>query len=83
MPSKRTTSNIRVIIFSRKDKRFYPLVGPFLSNRQIVAELGFPIWDDPSKIWFIALQGRRLVGICASVDEGDSARFTSDYVLPE
>jgi GNAT superfamily N-acetyltransferase len=33
---------------------FYDLLGPVLSNREVVSELGAPIWDDPGKLWFVA-----------------------------
>jgi len=37
------------------DDDFYPLVGPLLSRRNIVAELGSPVWDDDGKVWHIAV----------------------------
>lgn len=37
------------------DDDFYPTVGPFLSRRNIVAELGHPVWDDDGKVWHIAI----------------------------
>lgn len=33
---------------------FYSLVGPFLSRREIVGELGTPVWDDDDKKWTVA-----------------------------
>lgn len=33
---------------------FYRLLGPVLSNREVVAELGAPVWDDDAKVWFVA-----------------------------
>lgn len=37
------------------DADFYPLVGPLLSRRNIVKELGSPVWDDDGKVWHVAV----------------------------
>lgn len=66
-----------------EDKTFYQLVGPFLGNRVVARELGGPVWNDPGKVWFVALDDNIPVGICAYVTEGRNARFCSDYVQPE
>jgi GNAT superfamily N-acetyltransferase len=62
---------------------FYKLMGPFLSRRDIVAELGFALWDDDNKVWFIAFDGERVVGFAALRIEGQSGTLCSAYVLPD
>jgi GNAT superfamily N-acetyltransferase len=63
---------------------FYPLIGPFLARRDIVAELGGHLWDDDDKTWFVAIQGdREVIGFCAARSApGGKTTFQSAYVLP-
>lgn len=61
---------------------FYPLVGPWLSRRDIVGELGHPVWDDPGKRWFVAIGEGSPVGMCALTDRGDLWSFGSFWVHP-
>jgi hypothetical protein len=48
---------ITVRSITNRDPGFYPLLGPYLSNRAVVRQVGGPIWDDPDKVWLVA--GRR------------------------
>lgn len=69
---------------TNRDKAFYPLMGPFLSRRAIVKEIGAPIWDDDNKTWYVALDGRNVAGFAAVRDDGDKGvTFQSAYTLPE
>lgn len=70
---------------TNRDRGFYPLMGPFLSRRGIVKELGGPIWDDDAKTWWVALYGRAVAGFAAARDDGHAkpVLFQSAYVLPE
>jgi GNAT superfamily N-acetyltransferase len=47
------------------DEGFYSLVGPWLSRREIVDELGGPVWDDDDKFWIIAHNDEGLLGMVA------------------
>lgn len=61
------------------DPEFYDKVGKFLSRREIVSEIGAPIWDDDSKTWFIAdSESLGVIGIIALKKN----EFCSFYVLP-
>lgn len=68
---------------------FYRIMGPYLSRREIVSELGAPVWDDDGKIWFLAVSGRPRIGkvyvegFAALKVSGDTARLVSAYVLPD
>lgn len=75
--------DIRLVVLTNQDPGFYPLLGPFLSQRNIVAELGFPVFDDPGKVWFVAMDGDKVAGFAGLVSKGDVAIFCSDYVLPD
>jgi len=37
------------------DEGFYDLVGPYLSRRHVVRELGSSVWDDDRKVWYLAV----------------------------
>jgi GNAT superfamily N-acetyltransferase len=63
-----------LIPLTNQDPDFYPTVGPFLSRRAIVAELGHPVWDDDDKQWIAAVSedgetfgivGRRGADVCS------------------
>lgn len=53
---------IRVI--TNRNPGFYTLMGPFLARRNIENEIGYRIYDDDDKEWFVALQDDRVVGFC-------------------
>lgn len=75
--------DLRIITMTNQDDRFYDTLGPYLSRRDIVAELGAPIWDDDGKEWFCAYRGRKLVGFAARRTHGKHMALVSAYVLPE
>jgi hypothetical protein len=65
------------------DRSFYPTLGPFLSRRAIVKEIGGPIWDDDGKTWWAALAGREVAGFAAARDLGSHVVFQSAYTRAE
>lgn len=67
---------------TRADADFYSLLGPFLSRREIVAELGAPVWDDDEKTWFVVHIKGAVAGFRAVTVKGRVATFCSAYVLP-
>lgn len=68
---------------TNQESQFYPLVGPFLASRQVVKELSIPAWDDPDKIWFVAIRDGQLCGFVAALHQSSGVVFCSDYVVPE
>lgn len=69
---------LRVELLSRDDPDFYRLMGPFFGSRKVAAEVGIHIYDDPDKIWIVALLYRDIVGILSL-----RGKTVSDcYVLP-
>jgi hypothetical protein len=59
---------------------FYELLGPFLARREIVAELGAPVWDDDDKEWFVAVTEPGDVLGMVAVRSG--CEVCSFYVIP-
>lgn len=49
---------------TNRNPEFYPLMGPHLANREVEKELGYPIYDDHDKTWFIATEDASLIGFC-------------------
>lgn len=74
-----------VIRLTNVDDQFYQLIGPFLSRRTIVAELGGPVWDEDEKVWFVRVENNsQALGFLAVVPRGKgAAHICSGYVLPE
>jgi len=62
---------------------FYRLAGPFLSRREIVKELGGPIWDEDGKLWFFAMRKGKVAGFATMTVKGQINVFQEAYVLPE
>ena len=76
-------SNAEIKVIKNTDKQFYKLMGPFLSQRFIVKELGYNVWDDMGKVWIVATKNGIVKGFCACKYKGSKVEFCSDYVLPE
>jgi GNAT superfamily N-acetyltransferase len=76
-------SDLRIVTMTNQDDRFYSTLGPYFSRREIVKELGSPVWDDDGKEWFVVYRGRTLVGFAALRQHGNHTSLVSAYVLPE
>lgn len=68
---------------TNRDRSFYPTLGPYLARRAIVKELGGRLWDDDTKTWYVALNGRHVAGFCAARDDSSRVVLQSAYVLPD
>lgn len=55
---------MKIIKITNQDKEFYPLLGPYLANRDIEKAIGYQLYDDPGKVWVIAKNGRNVIGFC-------------------
>ncbi len=72
--------DLTIWVLTNQDPRFYPLLGPYLSRRAIVAELGGPVWDDDGKTWWVAVDHDGAVaGFCAA-SAGDPVVLESAWV---
>lgn len=70
---------LRIRLMTNRQGGFYELLGPILSRREVVKELGGPIWDDDGKTWSIAISQSKIVG-CVGVLAG---KVQSLYVVPD
>jgi len=75
--------NVKIVRMTNADEGFYQTLGPFLSRRDIVTEIGAPIWDDDGKEWFVAKIGRKIAGFAATRKVGKHMSLVSAYVLHE
>lgn len=62
------------------DPDFYMVIGPYLSRREVVAELGHPVWDDDEKVWLVASTEDEVMGFVSVKPAG---AIESLYVLPD
>lgn len=73
---------MHIQVMTNKDDGFYELMGPFLANRAVVKDLGYPIYDDNDKTWFIAIEGKSVVGFCYRQEtKAGKYQIGSCYVL--
>ncbi len=68
---------------TNSSKDFYKTMGPFLSRREIVKEIGNSVWDDDGKVWYLATRDGRVCGFVAALKQNKNVVFGSDYVLPD
>ena len=55
---------MKIICLANTDQRFYLLMGPFLARRGIESEIGYKLYDDDDKEWFVALGDDMVMGFC-------------------
>lgn len=68
---------------SSNDSALWMALGPFLVNREVVAELGgIPIYSVPGMHWFIAREGDRVVGFAAMRLTPKAVWYDYGYVVP-
>lgn len=65
---------------TNRTRGFYALMGPWLSRRHVVADLGGPCWDDDTKQWWIAVDGSEVAGFCAATVKAGYVAWQSAYV---
>jgi GNAT superfamily N-acetyltransferase len=69
---------------SNTDPHFYGMLGPFLANRQVVDELGSPVWDDDDKDWLIAYTAdEEVLGFVSIQPTKQRLAIRSLYVIPD
>lgn len=85
---------MKVVKLANEQLDFYGLLGPYLANREVVKEVGGPVWDDPGKTWYVAIaeptDERRtgieigqVMGFCAARGLAGRSEFESHYLRPE
>lgn len=58
-------SDLQLITLTNTDKRFYPVIGPFLGRREVHRAVGGVIYDDDGKTWIVARSGHKVAGFIA------------------
>lgn len=74
------TAPLRVRLMTNRQGGFYEAVGPFLGRRDIVKELGGPVWDDDGKTWSVAMSAGKAIACVGVMPTG---KIASLYVIPE
>ncbi len=73
-----------IVCINNKDNRFYSLMGPFLARRKIEKEIGYKIYDDDDKEWFVALEGNAVAGFCYRTEKPkETFQIGSCYTVEE
>lgn len=71
---------VELLVLTNTDRRFYPTLGPFLANRDVVKAVGGPIWDDDAKTWLVLRDNRKgVLGFCAVSAQGGRMTVESLY----
>ena len=70
---------LRIRTMSNVHPDFYRLMGKWFGSRQAQKEIGYPIFDDYEKEWYLAFEDSVLIGFASEMNS-----YISDcYVLPE
>lgn len=65
------------------DLGVWPLIGPFLTSREVHKSLGGPVVSEPeATTWWVATNGKAVVGFCALRDDG-AYWLENSYVVPD
>lgn len=75
---------MEIVQLTNQDARFYLLLGPFLARREVEKEIGYRIYDDDGKVWFVALEGGTVIGLCYRWEKMPGTfQIGSCYTVPE
>lgn len=79
-PSSRRAST-DLVELTNADRGFYATLGPFLANRDVVKQVGGPIWDDDTKTWFVLKDSKQgVLGFVAVALHGRRTTVESLYL---
>ncbi|MET9260307.1 hypothetical protein [Amycolatopsis sp. NPDC004079] len=86
MTARRRGGGPSLLQLTNEDPEFYPLLGPFLSRREVVGQVGGPIWDDDAKTWIVATAGSgfpsEVAGFVGVAVRGRTTVVESLYLAP-
>jgi GNAT superfamily N-acetyltransferase len=74
---------LEIRTFKHDQRGLWPLLGPFLCNREALKELQGPIYSADGVVWFIALERDVAVGFCSLRPTETAYWFDYAYVVPE
>jgi len=49
-------------------------------DRSVSKELGYPLFNDKSHVWYFALNENDVIGFCAAIKNKNNVSFSHDYV---
>jgi hypothetical protein len=75
-------TDLKVLELTNADRQFYPTLGPYLANRDVVRVVGGPIWDDDAKTWLVVVKNRKVLGFVAVASRGNRTVVESLYASP-
>lgn len=75
-------AGIKIEILTKNSADFYQLMGPWLANRRVIADLGHVPFDDENKTWIVAIYEARVVGFVAAVQKTNHIEYCSAFVAP-
>lgn len=61
----------------------WPLLGPFMADKEVHKELGGAICSDPNHVWFVALDSESVVGFCGILVTDKAYILHSAYVVKD
>lgn len=74
---------MNILSMTNEHPDFYRYAGPFLSRREIVKEMGGPVWDEDGKLWFFAVHNELVLGFATMTIKDTLAVFDEAYIQPE
>lgn len=74
--------SIKISMYRHTDAKLWPIIGPFLTSREVVKSLGGPVLSDDSAFWWIATEGKTTVGFGCARESKDGWWLDCTYVAP-
>lgn len=68
--------------FGHSSAKLWPLIGPIATSREAQKELGGPIFSDDHTIWFVARDGKDVVGVASVRATPKGYWLACTYVVP-
>ena len=69
--------------YRHDDKALWPLIGPFIASREVVQSLGGPVYSDDQTTWWVATDGKEVVGWASVQEAKDAYWLASAWVIPD
>lgn len=74
---------IAITKYDHESPKLWPLLGPLVTSRDVQKELGGPVFSSPNTTWFIAVDGKQVVGFSSLRVSPQGYWFDYTYVVPD
>lgn len=74
---------MKITIHLHYDRELWPLIGPHLASREVVKALGGPVFSEDATTWFVAREGRVVVGFIGVRLAKSGYWIDCTYVVPD